>query len=489
MNRSDVVRGAVIPGALAGVAGGLAFGAAMIELGILDSIALLVRAESPVLGFFIHMVVAAVIGAGFGLLVWYQRPEVGETVFWGLTYGAAWWFIGAVTLLPLLSGEPIAWDVDSARELLPALLGHLIYGSVAALALVALQGAQYKAAGAFNVGWSAVVRGVIAGLAGGFLLGSALEDQLGLPAISAVMTDKSRLAAWLVALSVGSLAGLGYALLYPRATDGAGPALIRGMAYGFLWWVVVALTLLPLIDGGGLRWSVDDVRAGFQTLPGYLLFLGALPALLYQWLTVLERALLSDDVGYRAHEGLGTQGLRAIGRGAVAGLAGGLVFTIVMVQIGFLTTVASLIDRESVYIGFVVHLIVANLIGVGYGLLFVRRSNNVGSALGWGVAYGVLWWLMGPLTLLPVLVGEAPQWTVEAATAAYPALVGHLAYGAFLGVTFFWLESRHNPWWITRNDAEAERARRAADQLLSSAPALWGLTVLIALTIPVLLAG
>ena len=36
---------------------------------------------------------------------------------------------------------------------------------------------------------------------------------------------------------------------------------------------------------------------------------------------------------------------------------------------------------------------------------------------------------------------------------------------------------------------EAARARRASDQLLSSAPALWGLTVLIALTIPLLLAS
>lgn len=489
MNRSDLVRDGLVPGALAGMVGGLAFGAAMIELGILDSIASLVRAESAVLGFLIHMAVAAVIGAGFGLLVWHQRPEAGETVFWGLTYGALWWFVGAVTLLPLLSGEPIAWDVDSAQDLLPPLLGHLIYGAVAALALIALKGARYRAAGAFDVGRSAVVRGVLAGLVGGFLLGSTLVDQLGLPAFSASMTDKSRLVAWLVALGVGALAGLGYALLYPRATDGAGPALIRGMAYGFLWWVAAALTLLPIIDGDGLRWEVDDVRAGFETMPGYLLFLGALLALLYQWLTVLQRSLLSDDVANRAQEGVGTQGLRAIGRGAVAGLAGGVVFTIVMVQIGFLSTVAGLIDRESALTGFVVHLIVANFIGVAYGLLFVRRSNDVGSGLGWGVAYGVFWWLMGPLTLLPMLVGETPQWTVEAATAAYPALVGHLAYGAVLGVTFFWLESRYNPWWITRNEAEAERARLATDQLLSSAPALWGLTVLIALTIPVLLAA
>ena len=98
MNSSDVLRGGVIPGALAGVAGGLAFGGAMIELGTLDTVASLARADSPVLGFVIHMAVAAVIGVGFGMLVWFQRPEVGETVFWGLAYGAAWWLASIAVL-------------------------------------------------------------------------------------------------------------------------------------------------------------------------------------------------------------------------------------------------------------------------------------------------------------------------------------------------------------------------------------------------------
>ena len=220
----DVVRGGLIPGALAGAAGGLVFGAAMIELGILDTIASLVRADSSVLGFVVHMAVAVVIGAGFGVLVWFQRPEVGETVFWGLAYGAVWWFVGAVTLLPLLSGEPIAWNVDAARELVPALLGHLVYGGVAGLALVVFKSAHYRAAEAFDVGHGTVVRGLIAGLLSSLLLGSVLEDQLGVPAVSAAMTDKTRLAAWVVTLAIGAIAGVGYALLYPRASDGAGPA-------------------------------------------------------------------------------------------------------------------------------------------------------------------------------------------------------------------------------------------------------------------------
>lgn len=485
MSRREIVSQAVIPGAGAGLAGGLAFGAAMIELGLLESIASLVRAESNALGFVLHLFAAAVIGAGFGLFVWVQRPAAGETIYWGLVYGAAWWFIGAVTLLPLLSGDPIAWDVDSARELLPALIGHLVYGVVTALAFVVLR----REHAAIHIDRGSLARGVVAGVLGALLLGSVLDDQAGVPAVSASMNDSSSVVAWAVTVGLGIFAGLGYGVLHPNAERGMGPSLIRGVAYGFGWWIVAALTVIPVISGDGLRWSVEDVRAGFATFPGYLLFLGATLALIHHGLTLLGRALLSDDVSIRADEGIGTQGLRATGRGVIAGLAGGLVFTIVMIQIGFLSTVAGLVGGESTFLGVVVHLLIATIIGVAYGLLFARCSNDGGSAVGWGMAYGVLWWLLGPLTLLPVFLGDGPQWTVEAANTAYPALIGHLAYGALLGAAFFRLESRHNPWWISRSDAEAARADRASRQLLSSAPSLWALSVLIALTIPVLLGG
>lgn len=85
---SGAIREAIVPGAIAGIVGGAVFGAAMIELGSLETIASLVRSESLVLGFVIHSVIAVAIGVGFGLLVWFQRPGTGETLFWGLAYGA-----------------------------------------------------------------------------------------------------------------------------------------------------------------------------------------------------------------------------------------------------------------------------------------------------------------------------------------------------------------------------------------------------------------
>src|SRR5262249_28822823 len=147
--------------------------------------------------------------------------------------------------------------------------------------------------------------------------------------------------------------------------------------------------------------------------------------------------------------------LRAVGRGAAAGVVGGLLFTVVMVQIGFLGTVARLVGSTSPTVGVAVHLSIAVLIGASYGLLFRRQTPDLASAIGSGTAYGLLWWVLGALTIMPVWLGGHPQWTAPAAAAAFPSLVGHLAYGAGLGVTFHLLEARLDPWWITRTAAQA----------------------------------
>jgi hypothetical protein len=486
MKRRDIVRSGLLPGALAGLVGGLVFGAAMTQLSLLPTIASLVGAESDAIGLIVHLIVAALIGTGFGLLVWHQRPGVGETLFWGLAYGTLWWFLGPLTLLPLLLGDGLTWDVHAAQDAFPALLGHMLYGASTGLAYVLFEPKRRTETRRLRTARGALMRGALAGLFGAWLLGRMLEAQDQLLALSAMMSAESLAIAWLATLLIGLLAGLGFAMLYPHPFDSAGAGLTRGMVYGFFWWAAGALTLLPLLDGTGLAWSLDAARRGFATLPGYLLF-GAAVAVVYQWLDTLVRVLFSDAVGRHADEGVGTQGVRAIGRGALAGLVGGLLFTVVMVQIGFLPTVARLIGSASALTGFVVHLIIANLIGVSYGLLFRRQSYDVGSALGWGVSYGFFWWILGPLTLMPSLLGASPEWTVDVAAEAFPSLVGHLAYGSGLALVFYWLEARYSPWWISHTQAEAARVARRKEQVLTSAPALWTLVVVIALTVPVVL--
>ncbi|MGH9224056.1 MAG: hypothetical protein ACRD2W_09820 [Acidimicrobiales bacterium] len=475
--------GAAALGALAGLAGGAAFGAAMADLGSLASVASLVRAHSATVGLAVHMLVAAVVGAGFGLFVAGRQSGAGETLFWGLTYGAVWWFLGPLTLLPSFTGRPLAWHLDAAQTEVPSLLGHLLYGAVTALALVVLR--RIGGPGGSRLAPAGLVRGALAGTLASVGLATLIEAGLEPAAALAAPTGLPRGPATLVA---GLVFGAGYALLYPDAPSGAGPGLVRGSAYGFAWWVIGRLTLVPVLSGAGLAWSLPAVRAGFSALPG-LVLLGAATAVLRIWLDGAARALFTDDVRRLDEEGAGARGLRAVGRGVLAGLAGGLVFTALMLQIGYLPTVARLAGSRSIGAGLAVHLLIAQFIGASYGLLFRRRSYDVGSALGWGVSYGFFWWVLGALTLLPVLLGGSPRWDAEAVVATFPSLVGHIAYGAALGVAYFRLEARVSPWWVARTEADADRARLRRQETLTAAPALWSLIVLVALTVPLLVAG
>jgi uncharacterized membrane protein YagU involved in acid resistance len=468
-------------GAVAGLLGGLVFGSTMIELGMLPTIAGLVRAESPVVGFIVHMGVATLIGMGFSLLVRYQRPWIAETLFWGTAYGVFWWFLGPLTLLPIFLGKDLAWQAAQAREAFPSLLGHILYGATTGFALLFFQRlGGISEAPSMRAGM--LIRGALGGLLGAWLLGSALAAQ-GLPfALVDYHQGESNPLFWSELFASGLTVGISFALLYPSPSHRAGVSLIRGSMYGFLWWILLMLTIVPLFRGAGLSWSLPEVHNSFHTLPGFLL-MGAAVALTYRFLDGLVRVLFSDEVGNHTPEGVGPLGLRVIMRGSLGGLIGGLLFTVVMIQLDILPAVASLVGATSLLAGFLVHLVIASLIGVSYGFLFRQESHDFGSALAWGASYGFFWWLLGPLTLMPIFLGDVPQWSVWAAVEGFGSLVGHLIYGAGLGAAFYWLESRYNPWWVPRSRVQVERIARYDTNVLTSAPALWVQVIVLALTV------
>jgi hypothetical protein len=148
-----------------------------------------------------------------------------------------------------------------------------------------------------------------------------------------------------------------------------------------------------------------------------------------------------------------------------------------------------MVGSQSASVGLAVHLINSAVIGVSYAVLFRRQSFDVLSGVGWGVSYGFFWWVLGDLTLLPALTGTPITWDTATLAAEFPSLVGHLAYGAALGSVYYRLETGINPWWLTRSDIETGRVAARREQVLSAAPAIWALTVVVALTLPILLDG
>src|SRR6266478_3056032 len=69
--------------------------------------------------------------------------------------------------------------------------------------------------------------------------------------------------------------------------------------------------------------------------------------------------------------------------------------------------------------------------------LFWIRASAPGDAITWGCLFGLIWWYLGPMTLLPLLLTGVCDWSTDAASALLPSLFGHLIYGAVTAVVFF----------------------------------------------------
>ncbi len=121
--------------------------------------------------------------------------------------------------------------------------------------------------------------------------------------------------------------------------------------------------------------------------------------------------------------------------GAVAGLAGGVVFGMLMAMMGMLPMVAMLVRQESAIVGFLVHLVISAFIGAVYGVVAVRLPAGWVTALVAGMVNGVVWWVLGALILMPLGLGMA-QMVFQIGADQWMSLMGHLIYGVITALVF-----------------------------------------------------
>ena len=135
--------------------------------------------------------------------------------------------------------------------------------------------------------------------------------------------------------------------------------------------------------------------------------------------------------------------------GVYGGLAGGMVFGMMMAMMGVLPMIGKMIGQPNAVAGFLLHMVNSAIIGAGFAVVLglVNRGSGAQTRLSsvvLGLVYGGTWWMLGPLTLMPLFLGMGlgVNWNVTAATAMLPSLMGHMIYGLVLGITFGVLQRR-----------------------------------------------
>ena len=428
-------------------------------------------------------------GALFGvMLAVFACPRAstpGAGLLWGIGFAILPWLL-QLTIYGIRSRVTIDM-FDSARAYFPELVAYIIcLGAPTGIALGLIAPRQATTA-RFSLS-RAIIVGGLAGIIGGWAFGRWMEQVNFFPLIAGITGSSARETGvglhYGIAITIGSIFGA----LFQRDARGHGSSLGWGMAYGLLWWFIGPLTILPLLLNQPLNWSADRGGQLFGSLVGHVIY-GLLVGLIYATLDRLWLAFFHDsDPINREVQGVGTRGLQSLGRGALASMVGGLLFSLVMIATGALPRVAQIVGGTSPVLGFLVHLVISALIGASYGALFQHESPTAGASVMWGLVYGLVWWFLGPLTLFPILLGSPFNWSAAAAGAALPSLLGHLFYGAATAMVFLFLERRHAGWLLLDPRIAAREARRTRP-IGTPAPALWMFVIGLGMMLPVLLSA
>ncbi len=429
----------------------------------------------------------ALYGATFALLGAPRAATPGAGLLWGLGYALLLWLAGPAGLFPLVNDSHAMGMLDSARAHFPELLGYVLcFGSPLGIVLGSWRARHADPQGTYFSLPRALVVGALAGIVGGWAFGKWMEQINFFLIIAGLVNSTSRGVGVVLHFAIAIVIGMSFGLLFQRDVRGYGSSMGWGMAYGLFWWFLGPLTLLPILQGKPLDWSYMRGSALFGSLVGHVIY-GVLLGMVYAALDRLWIGFfIESDPINREVEGPGTTTLRALGWGVLASLAGGLLFSLVMLATGSLPRVAAIVGGSSPVLGFVVHLVISALIGMSYGVLFRHEAPNMGSGIAWGLLYGLVWWFLGPLTLFPILLGSSFTWNAAAAGAALPSLIGHLLYGAATAFVFLLLERRHQDWLLLDPRIAAREARRQRP-IGTPAPALWLFVLGLGVLLPIIL--
>ncbi|WP_409467416.1 hypothetical protein [Streptomyces sp. HC307] len=98
---------------------------------MITMVAGLLGSTNAFVGWLIHLGIALFAGTGFGSLLGQYAQRMAPAVVLGLGYGAVWWVLGALWIMPANMGMPVfEWnDVTGS-----SLGGHLVFGLLAGLA-------------------------------------------------------------------------------------------------------------------------------------------------------------------------------------------------------------------------------------------------------------------------------------------------------------------------------------------------------------------
>ena len=255
-------------------------------------------------------------------------------------------------------------------------------------------------------------------LAGSGLLIGAAGGALRVAAIHTSFTQS---------LIYGAIFGVVFGALFSRRCTSAGAGLIWGLGFAFLAWIVFPNGAIRLLFEHSSVGIFADARDRFPHLVAYILCLGAPVGLAFG----IWGGLHPPTHQPKFHIG------RAIVAGGFAGIVGGAIFSSWVASGDYYPLLAGYGKLNVSHFDLVLlHFAVAVVVGISFGFLFQRDVKGAGSCMGWGLCYGILWWFLAHLTILPWIAHGSFDWSADSAASVFGSLVGHILYGLIVGLAY-----------------------------------------------------
>jgi uncharacterized membrane protein YagU involved in acid resistance len=457
---------------------GLAFGTSG---GLLKSVAL----STSLLG---GGLLGATFGLAFGLFFARRATSPGAGLIWGLGSSFLLWILTAGGFFHFVetTGRSGMMLQDAQGHFSQLVAYVLCLGMPVGVGLGVRGGLRSSRPGKKFAWGRAIVAGGFAGTLGGLIFGKWVSSGNYYPLLVGFGELSSHRMTISLHFAVALLIGMTFGLLFQRDVRGYGSCMGWGLGFGIFWWFFGPLTLLRLAAGLPLDWSAEQGAAMFGSLVGHILY-GLILGVAYATVDkIWVRLFIQSDPLNREIESPGLHVLRSLGWGAVAGLIGGLASLPVMIATGVLPRVAGVDTSFVGFRGLAIHLSVSALIGMTYGMLFRNETTSSGSSVAWGWLFGLIWWYLGPMTLMPLLLTGVCDWSADAASALLPSLLGHLIYGAVTALIFFLFDHRYTR-SLLLDPRTSPRELRRLRPVGTPAPALWLFALSLGVLLPILL--
>ncbi|MBH0320534.1 hypothetical protein [Bacillus cereus] len=123
---------------------------------------------------------------------------------------------------------------------------------------------------------------------------------------------------------------------------------------------------------------------------------------------------------------------KTIKTGIIGGIIGGIIFGIIMQMMGKIAMIAGMMGSSSLLSGWIIHMMISIIFGITFGLL----TSVIKNRLVLTIVFGVGIWIVGPLVIMPIMMGMRTNLLNAFAPQQLMSLGTHLFFSIIIAIAF-----------------------------------------------------